>query len=112
MISANLTNGVELITGATTNLVEGNQIGTDGSGTLALANSNVGVVIYDTSANTIGGTTAITGRARQYHLWQPVQRRAHLRSTGKRQCRAGKPHRDQRLKCQRPAQCIDRRDRG
>ncbi len=63
VISANLTNGVELITGATTNLVEGNQIGTDGSGTLALANSNVGVVIYDTSANTIGGTTAITGRA-------------------------------------------------
>jgi hypothetical protein len=63
LISANLSNGVELVTGATANLVAGNLIGTDASGALALGNSNVGVVIYDTSANTIGGLTASAGRA-------------------------------------------------
>ena len=61
VISANLTNGVELITGATANRIEGNRIGTDGSGAFALGNSNVGVVIYDTSANEIGGMTASSG---------------------------------------------------
>ena len=63
LVSANLSNGVELVTGATANLVAGNLIGTDVSGALALGNNNVGVVIYDTSANTIGGLTASAGRA-------------------------------------------------
>ena len=63
LISANLSNGVELVTGATANLVAGNLIGTDASGALALGNSNVGVVIFDTSANSIGGLTASAGRA-------------------------------------------------
>ena len=63
LISANLSNGVELVTGATGNVVAGNLIGTDASGALALGNNNVGVFIFDTSANTIGGLTASAGRA-------------------------------------------------
>ena len=63
LISANLSNGVELFTGATGNVVAGNLIGTDASGEAALGNNNVGVVIYDTSGNTIGGLTASAGRA-------------------------------------------------
>ena len=63
LISANLSNGVELFTGATGNVVAGNLIGTDASGEAALGNNNVGVFIYDTSGNTIGGLTASAGRA-------------------------------------------------
>ena len=63
LISANLSNGVELVTGATGNVVAGNLIGTDASGEAALGNNNVGVVIYNTSGNTIGGLTAFAGRA-------------------------------------------------
>ena len=52
--------GVELIdTGTTHNVVEGNFIGTDVTGTKALGNANGGVSIFDgASGNTIGGTTA------------------------------------------------------
>ena len=63
LISANLSNGVELVTRATGNVVAGNLIGTDASGEAALGNNNVGVVIYDTSGNTIGGLTASAGHA-------------------------------------------------
>ena len=63
VISANLTNGVDLITGATGNVIAGNLIGTDSTGEFTLGNNNAGVVIYDTSANTIGGLTASAGRA-------------------------------------------------
>jgi titin len=54
---------VELVTGATGNLIAGNLIGSDESGEVALGNSNVGVVIYDTSGNTVGGLSASPGRA-------------------------------------------------
>src|SRR5262249_9623494 len=46
---------------AQNNLVEGNYIGTDGSGALALGNKNVGVEIIDTSDNTVGGTATGAG---------------------------------------------------
>jgi titin len=64
VISANGTNGVE-VTGpnATHNLVQGNLIGTDSSGTLALGNTGAGVFVGNgAGANTIGGTTADGGR--------------------------------------------------
>ena len=42
----------------TGNVVEGNYIGTDVTGTIALANSAAAWTIIDASGNTIGGTTA------------------------------------------------------
>ncbi len=49
---------IALATG-TGNLVEGNLIGTDASGTVAISNSASGVAIYGAAtANTIGGTTS------------------------------------------------------
>jgi hypothetical protein len=52
-----------LITGAATsgNIVEGNYIGTDVTGTKAIPNACVGVYISLSSNNTIGGTTAGAG---------------------------------------------------
>ena len=56
VISGNLNNGVELDQGATGNLVQGNRIGTDVTGIVALGNEGVGIAI-SSSGNTIGGTT-------------------------------------------------------
>jgi hypothetical protein len=63
IISGNAQDAV-LITGSgsTANVVEGNYIGTDSSGTVALANGGAGVLIeHSASNNTIGGTVAGTG---------------------------------------------------
>ena len=45
--------------GRANNLVEGNLIGTDNTGTTALPNGQVGVMISASSTNTIGGTTSL-----------------------------------------------------
>ncbi len=63
LVSGNTSDGVRIATdrvGATAsgNLVEGNFIGTDLSGTKALANGLNGVEIFDASGNTVGGTTS------------------------------------------------------
>ena len=56
VISANSSDGIELNgTGASGNLVQGNFIGTDPGGTMALANSSYGVSVT-ASGNTVGGT--------------------------------------------------------
>ena len=61
VISANTQYGVEIeFSVATGNLVEGNLVGTDKTGTVALGNV-YGVLITNTTANTIGGTTAGAG---------------------------------------------------
>jgi hypothetical protein len=52
--------------GATGNVVEGNYIGTDGTGTKALGNGD-GVLIDGASGNTIGGTTAGAGNTIAYN---------------------------------------------
>jgi hypothetical protein len=61
LISGNGDNGIRISSGATGNLVEGNFIGTDLTGTKPLGNTNNGVSIVDASDNTIGGTVAGAG---------------------------------------------------
>src|SRR5262249_29219299 len=62
IIAGNTRNGVLISStgaaAATGNLVEGNFIGTDVTGTLAVANGDHGVQVADAASNTIGGTTA------------------------------------------------------
>ena len=58
IISDNGSDGVSIINNATGNLVQGNFIGTDVTGTAPLGNANVGVLIEAATNNTIGGATA------------------------------------------------------
>ncbi len=65
VISGNTINGVSLVqsgSGTTTgNLLQGNRIGTDVSGTADLGNGFHGVRLFASSGNTIGGTAAGAG---------------------------------------------------
>jgi CSLREA domain-containing protein len=61
VISGNIQNGVYLRGGAVGNTIHGNQIGTDASGTIAVANGRSGVLVEDARGNTIGGTAATVG---------------------------------------------------
>ncbi len=62
LISGNNRNGVEIMGGTSTgNLVQGNFIGTDVTGTLDLGNNGSGVGIIGSPGNTIGGTAAGAG---------------------------------------------------
>src|SRR5262249_43563465 len=65
LISANGIHGVYIDgsnnVGTTANVVQGNFIGTDVSGALALGNAEDGVYIRDATNNTVGGTTAGAG---------------------------------------------------
>jgi hypothetical protein len=59
VIAGNTNNGIVFFgTGASNNLVLGNFIGTDATGTNPLANSFDGIAITNAPGNTIGGTTA------------------------------------------------------
>jgi titin len=61
VIPGNSQNGVTITgSGTTANLLQGNYIGTDSTGTMALANSG-GVLISGAPNNTIGGTAAGAG---------------------------------------------------
>ncbi len=48
--------GIYLVTGGN-NIIEGNYVGIDGTGTLARANGRGGIYVLDSGGNTIGGTT-------------------------------------------------------
>ena len=60
LISGGVQNGIDIFgTGATGNLVEGNYLGTNAAGTMALGNTFTTIAIHDgASNNTIGGTDA------------------------------------------------------
>ncbi len=58
LISGNAQNGILVSTNSSANLVEGNYIGVDASGTKALGNGLHGVIIDSASLNTVGGPTA------------------------------------------------------
>ncbi|MES2354813.1 MAG: NosD domain-containing protein [Pseudomonadota bacterium] len=61
VISGNGVNGIQLDTAAS-NTILGNYIGTDATGTAAIANSNSGIYLQpDSSNNTIGGSAAGSG---------------------------------------------------
>jgi hypothetical protein len=56
VISGNNENGIQLAGSTSNNVIEGNYIGTDASGTSSLGNTLNGVLITGTSNNSIGGT--------------------------------------------------------
>lgn len=58
VISGNGQSGVYLLGNASGNIVSGNYIGTDVSGTLSLSNVVDGVTIYGAASNTVGGIDA------------------------------------------------------
>jgi parallel beta-helix repeat protein len=58
LISGNAQNGILLSTNSSANLIEGNYIGVDASGTRRLGNGLHGVVIDSASLNMVGGPTA------------------------------------------------------
>jgi hypothetical protein len=60
VISGNINSGVFLFAGATANVVEGDFIGTDGTGTVAIPNPT-GVLLFSAPSNTVGGTSAGSG---------------------------------------------------
>ena len=60
LISGNLVLGVR-ITSASGNDFQGNLIGVDATGTVALQNNGSGILLQDASSTTIGGTTAGAG---------------------------------------------------
>jgi parallel beta-helix repeat protein len=57
---ANLADGI-WITGGSGNTVQGNYIGTDATGTVAIGNYHAGVALVSTTGNMIGGTAAGAG---------------------------------------------------
>ena len=81
IISGNLAQGVAISgTGAAQNVVEGNSIGTDASGSASLGNEGSGVFIgYGASGNTIGGTAAgaTSFPAIRWTAWQSIIQAAH-----------------------------------
>ncbi len=58
VIAASGDYGIHIDSGSDRNLLEGNYIGTDISGKLALGNNGSGVYINQSNLNTVGGTTA------------------------------------------------------
>ncbi len=62
LISGNSEHGIGIFDDGTTgNVVQGNYIGTDASGTLPLGNSRSGIALGDALNNTVGGTAANAG---------------------------------------------------
>ncbi len=62
VLSGNVIDGVAIVNaGATANVVVGNYIGVDLTGTVAVANGMHGVEIYQASGNTVGGSVAGAG---------------------------------------------------
>jgi hypothetical protein len=79
VISGNLAAGVQLFdTGATSNQVEGNSIGTNSAGTASLGNQGDGILVNFAPANTIGGTSAAAGNLVSGNLGSGV----HLQGSG------------------------------
>ena len=72
VISANVLSGVFLDDGSTGNQLQGNDIGTDATGTSPLGNQQRGVLASAASNNTIGGTVTGAGNVISANLWSGV----------------------------------------
>ena len=72
VISANGGDGVALGVGTSGNVVQGNYIGTNDSGTSPLGNGNRGIGIYSSSGNLIGGTEPGAGNTIDDNVWEGV----------------------------------------
>ncbi len=70
-ISGNNDYGIELQNGTTGTVVEGNAIGTNSSGTVALPNV-VGIYVFEASDNTIGGTATGAGNTIAFNTGDAV----------------------------------------
>ncbi|MFL5341430.1 MAG: SdrD B-like domain-containing protein [Gemmataceae bacterium] len=68
IISGNLQNGVRIENFGNNNIIQGNFIGTDVSGTNALGNGATGVYIDSSSGNLIGGPAPITTTSNQGNI--------------------------------------------
>jgi hypothetical protein len=72
VISSNGWDGVGLGVGTSGNVVQGNFIGTNDSGTAPLGNGNRGIGIYNSSGNLIGGSAPGAGNTIADNLWEGV----------------------------------------
>ncbi|HEV7397213.1 MAG TPA: FG-GAP-like repeat-containing protein [Pyrinomonadaceae bacterium] len=61
LISGNTTDGVDISNSSSGNLLRGNRIGTNASGSAAIPNNGNGVGIFNSSNNVVGGTIAAEG---------------------------------------------------
>ena len=73
VISGNWVHGIAMSGASSENVIAGNYIGTDASGTLAVPNRSVGVLLRDRSSNNvIGGTVAAAGNVISGNRWNGV----------------------------------------
>jgi parallel beta-helix repeat protein len=72
ILSANGWDGVGVGDGTSGNIVQGNFIGTDVSGTLPLGNGNRGIGLYNASGNLIGGTAPGAGNTIADNVWEGI----------------------------------------
>ena len=72
VISGNLSEGVRILSGTSNNVLKGNYIGTDASGTAAVPNGTRGVWISGSQDNTIGSTSPGEGNVIAYNAYNGV----------------------------------------
>ena len=108
VISGNGTDGIVINTkGGDGNVIQGNYIGTDATGTKRIANIHYGIETSD-ARTTVGGATT---RRPQYHQRQRLHRRCPLDRQFVGKPRAEQLHRHRRHRHERPGQLLARRRR-
>ena len=73
MISGNAGDGIDVASGVTSTLIEGNYIGVDQTGADALGNSGDGISVAEAAGITIGGTAEGAGNVISANLGSGVR---------------------------------------